>query len=429
MIKVFFWCVTHLNIIRLPTWRHILSQNLEIASSRFAFLPAMQEHDIDRVHGHCDPRFSSLRNLLQDNLSRGEELGASLCVNVDGNTLVDLWGGYTTEARTEVWSEDTITCVWSSSKCITNLAALILVEKGLLDLHEKVSTYWPQFAANGKEDTEIRHLLSHTSGVSGWEQPITFDEICDVESATARLATQSPWWKAGTASGYHAISQGHLLGEVIRRITGKTLSQFVADEICSPLNVDFQYGCREEDEYRAAEIIPVPNPFPPDVDRASVAGKTGLGSPIEATYANSPTLRKSALGASNGFSNARALARAMSILSLGGEVDGHRYLSPQVAERAVEEQIDGVELVFGNRAKWTMGYALATTDPQFNWIPQGRVCFWGGWGGSICIMDLDRRMTITYVMNKMDNCLVGSDRTRAYVRAIYNAWEEGGPKL
>ena len=176
------------------------------------------------VHGSCDDRFAPVRDALVEQLDADEELGASIFVNLDGRPVVDLWGGHHDQARTIPWAQDTITNVWSTTKAVSALATLILVDQGLLDVYEPVATYWPEFAANGKEGIELRHLLSHTSGVSGWEAPISYADVYDWDAAVARLAAQAPWWKPGTASGYHALNMGHLLGVVVRRVSGRTTS-------------------------------------------------------------------------------------------------------------------------------------------------------------------------------------------------------------
>ena len=183
------------------------------------------------IHGTCDERFEAVRGALAKNLDSGEELGASIVVDIDGDNVVDMWGGFRDEARAIPWDEHTITNVWSSTKTVTSLAALMLVDRGELDVDQPVAKYWPEFAANGKQDVLVRHVMSHASGVSGLDQPAPVEVLYDWEQATSRMAAQAPWWEPGTASGYHALNYGHLVGEIVRRISGKTLKQFVAEEI------------------------------------------------------------------------------------------------------------------------------------------------------------------------------------------------------
>src|SRR3954451_25083130 len=204
----------------------------------------------------CDARFAPVRDAFEEQLATGNELGGSICIDLDGTTVVDLWGGMAGAER--AWGPDTITNVWSTTKTLTNLCALVCVERGLLDPYAPVAAYWPEFAANGKEAIEVRHVLAHTSGVSGWESPFTVEEMYDWELATSRLAEQAPWWEPGTASGYHAQNQGHLVGELIRRTTGRSLTAFVADEIAGPLGADFRIGAADVDPARIAPIVPPP---------------------------------------------------------------------------------------------------------------------------------------------------------------------------
>ncbi|MDK3255016.1 serine hydrolase domain-containing protein [Blastococcus capsensis] len=372
------------------------------------------------VHGRCDERFAGVREALAQQLD-GDELGASVAVDLDGETVVDLWGGYRDEARTQPWSEHTIVNVWSTTKCVVALAALVLVERGELDLDAPVGDYWPEFCAKGKKDVRVRHLLSHTSGVSGWEQPFSIRDMYDWPSATERLAQQRPWWEPGTASGYHANNQGHLVGEVIRRITGLTFKRFVADRIADPLGADFQIGARESEVSRIAPVLAPPRPDvdPRTLDPESVSVKTFTGPTASAKAANSPEWRAADLGALNGHSNARGVMRVLRTLSLGGEAGDVRLLSPQTVEKVLEPQADGIDLVLGAPFRWGTGFCLGS--PTVPYVPEGRTFFWGGWGGSLVVMDLDRRLTISYMMNKMGSGLIGSPRSEAYVRAVYDA--------
>lgn len=374
------------------------------------------------LNGHNDERFARLRDVLATNLESGEELGAAVAIDIDGELVVDLWGGYRDVARTVPWDRDTIVNVWSTTKEITALAVLMLVDRGLVDLDTPVATYWPEFSQAGKEAIEVRHLMAHTSGVSGWEQPFVVEEMYDWETSVARLAAQAPWWEPGTASGYHAQNQGHLLGEIVRRVSGKTLKQFVAEEIAEPLGVDLQIGADARDDGRIAEIVPPP-PLQFDlgsIPADSVMVKTLTGPAADAANANTPAWRRADMGALNGHTNARALARTMSAISRGGEVGGIHLLSEKTIDRIFDEQVHGDDLVLGVPLRWGIGFGLPepTTLP---YIPDERICFWGGWGGSMTIMFPLQKMTVSYVMNKMGPGIIGSDRSEAYVRAVLQA--------
>ncbi|MGZ4705516.1 MAG: serine hydrolase domain-containing protein [Acidimicrobiales bacterium] len=374
------------------------------------------------VRGVCDARFKEVRDILAANLDAGEDLGASVAITIDGAPVVDMWGGWSDTDRTVPWAEDTVVNVWSTTKTMTNLSALVLADRGELDVHRPVADYWPEFAANGKGAIEVRHLMSHTSGVSGWAQPVEVEDLYDWERSTAMLAAQAPWWEPGTASGYHALNQGHLVGEVIRRITGRPLKQFFAEEVAGPLGADFQIGLAAADEGRVSDIIPPP-PLPielADLDPDSAMFKTFSGPAPDASVANTEGWRRADIGAANGHGNARSVARIQSVVANGGEVDGVRLLSPETIDLIFEEQSNGVDLVLGMPLRFGIGYALPepTTLP---YIPDGRICFWGGWGGSMIIIDLDRRMTLAYMMNTMAAGLVGCPRSSALIAAAYAA--------
>jgi CubicO group peptidase (beta-lactamase class C family) len=236
------------------------------------------------------------------------------------------------------------------------------------------------------------------------------------------MAAQAPWWEPGSASGYHALNFGHLLGEVVRRVTGKGLKRFVADEIAGPLGADFQIGAAEADVFRIAPVVPPP-PLPFDLtamDPTSPAVRTLTGPPADASVANTPGWRAADIGGANGHANARSVARILSAVTNGGIVDGSRLLSNGAIDSIFDQQSDGIDLVLGVPLRFGIGFGLSHPETT-PYIPQGRVCFWGGWGGSVIIMDLDRRLTFSYMMNKMGPGIMGSSRTEAYVRAAYRA--------
>ncbi len=345
--------------------------------------------------GTSSARFDPLRELFAAKLESGEDLGALLAVNIDGEMVVDLWGGWADEARTVPWTENTIASVFSTTKCMTSLAALVLVDRGELDLDANVAAYWPEFAAQGKAGIKVRQLLSHTSGVSGWVQSIALEDLYDWDYSTALLAAQAPWWEPGTASGYHALNYGHLIGEVTRRITGQRLGEFFAAHIAGPLGADFHIGLPPSEIHRVANVVPPPATAPADPmqpDHNSVAFKTMTNPTMSPETTWTERWRRADIGAANGHGNARSLARIQSAVACGGEVDGVRLLSPKTIARIFEVQFNGIDLVIGIPIKWGVGYGLA---------PQGGVCSWGGYGGSLVIIDVDRRISFAYVMNKM----------------------------
>ncbi|TPW99260.1 beta-lactamase family protein, partial [Schumannella luteola] len=347
----------------------------------------------------ADEVFAPLVDEFARRLDSEEELGASLAVVIDGEPVVDIWGGWADPEHSAPWSSDTIVNTWSCTKTVTALAALILVDRGL-DPDAPVARYWPEFAAAGKEGVLVRQLLGHTSGVSGWAEPVTPADILDVPQATALLAEQAPFWEPGTASGYHLLDYGHLVGELIRRVDGRELGTFVREELAEPLGADYWIGLPDSEFGRVSNVVPPPpaqidlGQVPPDHPAVRTLGNPVLG----AEYSWTPQWRRAQLGGANGHGNARSLARIQSVLTNGGELDGRRFLSTTTIERVFEQQSDGLDLVLFQPLRFGIGYALphpAVTP----YLPEGsRVAFWGGWGGSLILNDVGRGVTFAYVM-------------------------------
>jgi len=368
-----------------------------------------------------DDRFEKMGLLLADSIDAGDDVGASVCVTVGGETVVDIWGGHADVEKTTEWQQDTITNVWSTTKTMTFLSALVLVEQGKLDLYKPVAEYWPEFAQNGKEAIEVRHLMGHTSGVSGWAQPVVTEDIYDWDKSTSMLAAQEPWWEPGTASGYHALNQGHLIGEVIRRVDGRTLGPFFAEEVAGPLGGDFHIGLPESEFGRVSNVIPPP-PLPIDmesIDPNSPGFKTFTGPAPAAETAWTTEWRTAQIGAANGHGNARSVAGIQAVVANGGTHNGVTLLSDDTIDLIFDEQANGVDLVLGLPVRFGMGYALPSEAAPH--LPAGRIGYWGGWGGSSIIVDTERNMTIAYMMNRMAEGLLGDLRGFNLVVAAYDA--------
>ena len=371
------------------------------------------------VHGRCDERFAAVRDAFAKNLDDGLDVGACAAVTVDGELVVDIWGGHTDEERTAPWQQDTLINVWSTTKTMTALCALILADSGELDLHAPVARYWPEFAAAGKEAVEVRHLLGHTAGLSGWAQPMTVEDLYDWEKATALLAAQEPWWEPGTASGYHAVTQGYLVGEVIRRVADVTVGEFFAKEVAGPLNADFHIGTPPECDDRVVPVIPPSTGLGGEVDPAGIAMRTLSNPPLGAEASWDVAWRRAEIPAAGGHGNARSVALAQSVLACGGESRGVRLLSEAGCEAVLAEQAHGTDLVLGVPLRFGMGYGLPSAEVPIS--PSERACFWGGWGGSLVVVDLDARMSVAYVMNRMGEGTVGDTRGVSVAFAAYAA--------
>jgi CubicO group peptidase (beta-lactamase class C family) len=376
------------------------------------------------IEGTVPDRFTKVADALARSIDDGADVGGSVAIVVDGEMVADFWAGHADEARTMPWQRDTIVNVWSTTKTMSALTALVLAERGLLDLDAPVAQYWPEFAANGKDGVLVKHVLSHTSGVSGWAQPVTQDDVYDQDRSAEILAAQPPWWEPGSASGYHAINQGHLIGELVRRVTGRTLGAYFRDEIADPLGADFHIGLAPEHDARVSPIIPPP-PLELDlsagIDMESPAMKTFTGPPVDAGHANTEAWRRAEIGAANGHGNARSVARVQSVVSNGGTVDGVSLLSPRTIDRIFEVQADGIDLVLGIPLRFGIGYGLPVAE-TIPYLPtDDRICFWGGWGGSVVINDLDRRMTFAFMMNRMAEGIIGGPTAAALLTEAYAA--------
>jgi len=210
------------------------------------------------IHGFANKGFEKVRETFENNFTKLGDVGASYCVTRDGETVVDLWGGHADAAKTKPWVKDTIINVYSTTKTMTALTALLLADRGLIDFKAPVAKYWPEFAANGKANVTVAQLMSHSAGLSGWKEKISTADIYDWEKITSLLAAQAPFWEPGTAPGYHALTQGYLVGEVIRRVTGKSIGTVFREEIAEPLHADFWIGLPASEDHRVAELIPPP---------------------------------------------------------------------------------------------------------------------------------------------------------------------------
>ena len=360
------------------------------------------------VGGFVGERFPAVRTAFEANLISGADIGASFAATRDGELIVDLWGGWADPAKTRPWDADTIVNVYSTTKTMTALTALLVADRGELDFDAPVARYWPEFAQNGKADIKVSHLMCHASGLAGWEEKVTLEDMYDWEKATSLLAAQAPWWEPGTASGYHAITQGYLVGEVIRRITGKTVGTVFREEIAEPLGADFHIGLPASEDARVADL----EPPPPGTEFGSgepvgLMKKLADNPPLDVLATRTRAWRGAEIPAAGGTGNARSIAKVHTILANGGEVAGRRFMSEAGARKALEPQIEGVDLILGAPMKFGMGFGLPGSAVP---MPNPNTIFWGGYGGSLVLIDFDARTTIAYAMNKMGATTLGDLR-------------------
>jgi CubicO group peptidase (beta-lactamase class C family) len=377
--------------------------------------------DYGKCHGFCDEKFEGVKRVFEKNLG-DLDVGASVAVTVEGEFVVDLWGGLANQAKQTPWTEDTIVNVFSSTKTMAALCALILADREQLDLNASVARYWPEFAQNGKQDVLVRHVLGHTSGLSGFEGGLEPEQLYDWEYSCAHLAAQAPWWPPGTASGYHALTHGHLIGELVRRVDGRSLGTFFREEIAIPMKADFHIGFDDQQHTNIAELIPpaitLAEQFAPE--SGSVAEKTSIGTPLDVAWTKTSAWRKAEIPAANGHGNARSMARAQTAMACSGSAFGVELMSSSGTKRVLEEQSNGTDLFLGMDVRFGMGYGLV--NPTFPFSKNPNTCFWGGYGGSVVIIDQDAHVCVTFAMNKMRaEAVVGDVRSKKLLGAVYDA--------
>ncbi len=382
------------------------------------------------ISGRCDDGYGAVKDAFAQNFELHGDVGASCAVVRDGELVVDLWGGTLDVEGTTPWEEDTIINVFSSTKTMSCLSLLTLVSRGLVDVDAPVYRYWPEFEQAGKDDVLVRHILSHTAGLPGWDERLDTSDLYDWDRATGLLAEQASWWEPGTKSGYHGISQGNLVGEVVRRVDGRSVGRFFADEIAGPLGADFHIGLDAEHDDRVALVIPAPPLVFADPGKGDGSGD-GPDRDSIPYRASNPRLvaeeswtipwRRAELPAAGGHGNARGAALAQSVVSAGGSARGVDLLSPETVERIFDVQAAGRDLVLGIGVTFGVGYGL--NSPRAPMSPNERVCYWGGWGGSLVVNDVDAGFTMAYMMNRMGEGTVGDDRAHNILRGCYRALE------
>ena len=317
------------------------------------------------VHGYCNPRFARVREAFLANFEAGLEVRASFAAEVEGELVADVWAGYEDAAGTRPWRRDTIVNVFSTTKAMVAVCAHVLVDRGLLDFNAPVAKYWPEFAQNGKADIPMRWLMSHQAGVPSFTAKAGSDIFYDWDAYCAGLAAEAPWWEPGTANGYHAFSFGNLVGEVVRRISGRSLGTFCREEVTGPLNADFHIGFGPSFDQRVADMITGPPAAGGGPPPGSMMARIVANPPFNSGLANSRAWRAAEIPAANGHGNARSCARVMSALACGGEVDGIRIMSGQTVENAITERCSRKDLALGRPMRWGLGFMLASPDLPF----------------------------------------------------------------
>ncbi len=382
------------------------------------------------IHGTCDKRFSSVKDAFAESFTKRGDVGASLAVTVDGRNVIDFWGGSMDQARVRPWEHDTIVCVYSTTKGMTTICAHQLVEQGLLDLDAPVARYWPEFAQAGKEHIPVRWLISHRAGLPAVREPLPLGSHYRWEVMTAALAAEEPWWEPGTKHGYHSLTWGWLVGELIRRVSGKSVGTYFRERVAEPLGVDFYVGMGPEQDYRTAEILyALPSKPGQDLgqqaermkDKQSMTYKS-LMNPrdmMAVGTVNSRAWRAAEIPAANGHSNARSVARVYGALAIGGTLDDVYILDRKTIEPALVEQSAGVDANLGIRNRVALGFRLAEGEMYYG--PNHRTFGHSGGGGSLGFGDLDARLGFGYAMNQMYSAVStgGDPRWKPLIDAVY----------
>ena len=363
--------------------------------------------------GCCAPKFEQLREALADIMAAGAEVGAALTVYVDKQCVVDLWAGHADAARTRPWQRDTLVNLFSVGKAISAVCLLRLVEAGRVDLDAPVARYWPEFAQAGKARVPLRYLLTHQVGLPAVARVLPPEAWRDWTLMTEALAAQAPWWEPGTGQGYHVNTQGFLIGEVIRRVTGQSIGAYFRAELAGPAGIDWHWGLGPEDDARCADYLPPPPSSDRDAFERRLRGDggalEGLGLMRLHAYHNPAHLsgmgivntrawRAAEVPSTNGHGTARAIARLYSALATDGTLDGVHVLGPEMVAHAIKEQVNGPDLVLERPTRYGLGFQL--TMPERRLGPGPRAFGHFGAGGSLGFADPDARVAIGYAMNQ-----------------------------
>jgi CubicO group peptidase (beta-lactamase class C family) len=380
-----------------------------------------------QIEGMCEPRFSRVKDAFAENFEKRNEVGAAVAVVLDGKSVVDLWAGHADRDKTRPWTRDTLVNVYSTTKGVTAICAHRLADKGLLDFDAPVVRYWPEFAQAGKARIPVRYLLSHRAGLAAVRKPLDDDALFKWEKMTSALAEQEPWWEPGTKHGYHALTFGHLVGEVIRRITGKTPGTYLRDEIAGPLGLDLHIGLDAKDDARTGDMIPMPPPGPgePNLfadimkDPESVTYKAFMNPPgsMRPGLVNTREWRAAEIPAANGHTTARSLARLYGALARGGEQDGVRVMSKEQVAQCSLEQSNGPDELLMINTRFSLGFMMS--QPGASLGPNAKSFGHPGAGGSLGYADPEAKIGFGYTMNKMHASLLIDPRATALIEAVY----------
>ncbi len=381
------------------------------------------------VTGLVEPGFERVRDAFSANFEAGHEVGAAVCVHHDGRKVVDIVGGSFDRDGTKPYGTDTLQLVFSSTKGATAVCANLLAQRGLLDLDEPVATYWPEFAQAGKQRLPVRYLLSHQAGLPAIDRTLSPEEVWAWDPVVEALAEQAPFWEPGTAHGYHALTYGYLVGEVVRRISGRTLGAFFADEVAGPLGLEFFIGLPEDLESRVSPIVAAPIAGAaqglPEYSSTLLARALNMGGAFrDRVWMNRPAWHAAEVPGGNGITDATSLSRMYA--GLIGTVEGGPsapLLTSDQVEQARTPLTFGPDQVFasvGLPLEQRIGLGFWRASPAATWGARGSFGH-GGAGGSYGFADPEHGLAVGYVMNKMAEAVLIDPRSAGIITAVYAA--------
>jgi CubicO group peptidase (beta-lactamase class C family) len=377
------------------------------------------------IHGSCAPSYQRVRDAFAAGFRERGEIGAAVAVTLDGETAVDLWAGHADPARTRPWTRDSIVHVYSVTKGMTALCAHRLVERGALELDAPVARYWPEFAQRGKGEIPVRWLLSHRAGLPALRTPLPPAALYDWDAMAGALAAAEPCVPPGQLS-YHPVTFGWLVGELVRRVDGRSLGRFFREEIAEPLGASFHVGLSPAEEKRCADITALEPPpdliaaFGSEAPAQPPLVVLAFANPLGTGDHNSPQHRRAEIPAINGHGDALALARIYGALARGGEIGGVRVLSPGGIELARSQQARDMDALMGVTVRMGLGYWLSQPGvPGFAFGPNEGAFGHPGAGGSLGFADPRARIGFGYVTNRMGSSIEVDPRAQALIDALY----------
>ena len=371
------------------------------------------------IHGECDPQFSKVKETFEKLYQEDREIGSCFAVYKDGNPLVELWGGFQDKDKTKPWQKDNLVTVYSTTKGVAAFCIALAMEKGLLKYEEKVSTYWPEFASNGKEDITVGMLMSHQAGICSPETR-NVDDYYNQNLMAEKLAGMTPIWEPGTASGYHSMTFGWLTSELILRVTGKSLGTFFREEVGDQHEIDFFIGLPESEDHRVAELVPFEIVRNENSEQQKIelteAQKSQRNSAGTLDIQNTKAWRQAEIPSANGQGNARGLAKFYSLIV--PEDNSLKLLKDDTVNQMTTMQSEGRDLVLAVQVRWGVGFILNKHKVIYG--PVESAFGHSGYGGSCAFGDPENKIGISYVMNRMLDNFNADGRSIELINATYN---------